>query len=513
MTVKFCFGNARKDGTKNLKIRLKCKGRDKKIAIPGVYVDTKYWDVSNNRVKSTYTNAAAYNEIVAEYQEKISKVKGQLELNQIDFDTAQRMLSCSSSTNSIFEFIRVHCEEKSMQWKKNTTNVLITLQNHLRLNDISFEDITYENLQKLKKILKEKGSVADTFNNYLRHIRAVYNDALKKKITYREFNFSKDLFIKVNSHNKKLKSHTPKDIAKAIDQITIKSKHRSSKGYALRDLEAIGFWLLQFSMRGLYGKDITSLSSFDSDYNYDYRIKYLSLNAEQEQIEIKGSPQFLDHKRHKTKNVMRIWVTLPPIGGLIFILKRLVANTHPKVSYLKKEDLIKSPVELYANENYDMLRIFNHNTEDIKTDNAIWNNYNKHLRKLGLFSLQSARKSFNTTATHLGISADFRRTLLGQTDTSIQRNYINYNDIRLVRKIQEAHLQVMHAFKMVELFDKWVFKINELFGKFINFHIGGGSNIVYPNQYNLLNKMLENNHTIIDNTLGWKEIFKLEKEY
>jgi hypothetical protein len=39
MTVKFCFGNARKDGTKNLKIRLKSKGRDKKIGVPGVYID------------------------------------------------------------------------------------------------------------------------------------------------------------------------------------------------------------------------------------------------------------------------------------------------------------------------------------------------------------------------------------------------------------------------------------------------------------------------------------------
>lgn len=513
MTVKFCFGNARKDGTKNLKIRLKSKGRDKKIGIPGVYVNPKYWDVSNNRVKSTYINAAAYNEIVAEYQEKISKVKGQLELSQIDFDTAFRMLSCSSSTNSIFEFIRVHCEEKSQQWKNNTNNVLVTLKNYLELDDVSFEDITYDNLQKLKRILKEKGAVADTFNNYLRHIRAVYNDALKKKITYREFNFAKDLFVKVNSHNKKLKSHTPKDIARAIDKITIKSKHRSSKGYALRDLEAIGFWLLQFSMRGFYGKDITSLTSYDSDYNYDYRIKYLNQNAEQEPMEIKGSPQFLDHKRHKTENVMRIWVTLPPIGGLIFILKRLVANTHPKVAYLSMDDLKKTPQELYAREGYDILRIFKHNSRtDIKVDDAIWNNYNKHLRKLGLHSFKSARKSFNTTATHLRISPDLRRTLLGQTDRGVQRSYVNYNDIRLVRDVQESHLQIMYSFKMVELFDKWVFKINELFGEFIDFHIGGGSKIVYSHQYKLLNEMLENTHTLVDNVPGWKNVLKFNDE-
>jgi len=511
MTVKFCFGNARKDGTKNLKIRLKSKGRDKKIGIPGVYIDPKFWDIPNNRVKSTYVNAAAYNEIIADYQEKIFRVKGQLELSQIDYDTAYRMLSSSSSTDSIFEFIRVHCDDKSPQWKKNTTNVLVTLKNHLQLKDVSFEDITYENLVKLKKILKEKENVGDTFNNYLRHIRAVYNYAIKKKITYREFNFSKDLFVKVNSHNKKLKSHTPRDIANAIDKINIKSSHSSAKEYALRDLEAVGFWMLQFSMRGLYGKDITSLTSFDSDYNYDYRIKYISQNAEQKPMEVKGSPQFLDHKRHKTKNIMRIWVTLPPIGGLIFILKRLVANTHPKVAYLSKDDLKKSYQELYNRKGYDIFRIFKHKSSDIKTDDAIWNNYNKHLKKLGLYSLQSARKSFNTTATHLRISPDLRRTLLGQTDNTIQRSYNNYNDVRLVRDIQESHLQVLYAFNMVELFDKWVFKINELFGQFIDFHVGAGSKTVYMHQYKLLNKMLENTHTLIDDIPGWTEIIHLEK--
>ena len=34
MTVKFCFGNKRNDGRQNLKIRLKHRGKDAKIAIP-----------------------------------------------------------------------------------------------------------------------------------------------------------------------------------------------------------------------------------------------------------------------------------------------------------------------------------------------------------------------------------------------------------------------------------------------------------------------------------------------
>ena len=59
-------------------------------------------------------------------------------------------------------------------------------------------------------------------------------------------------------------------------------------------------------LRGLEGKDITTLSSFDSDFNYDYMVKYLNLQAIQKPVETKGSSHFIDHKRHETKKVMRI---------------------------------------------------------------------------------------------------------------------------------------------------------------------------------------------------------------
>ena len=507
MTVKFCFGNTRKDGTKNLKIRLKSNGRDKKIGIDGIYIEQKYWDKSNNRVKSTHPNAGAYNEIITNYQNKIIKVKGQLELKQIDFDTAFKMLSSSSKTNSITEFVKIHCNHKSKQWKRNTIGVLNSVKSHLNIDDMNFDDMTFENLQKLKAILKEKNISKETYNNYLRHLRAAYNYALTSKITYREFNFPKELFYKINKHNKKLLTHTPADISKAIDNISIKTKHRSAVSTAIRDFQAIGFWLLKFSMRGLYGKDITSLTAFNSDYNYSYRTNYLSQEAKQQPMTINGNPNFLDHKRHKTENIMRIWITLPPIGGLITVLQRLVALTHPHISYLSKEDLNKSGDELFKTiKNYDSMRIFKHSTENISVDDALWNNYNKHLRKLGLYSFQSARKSFNTTATYLRISDDIRRTLIGQTDQSVQRSYNNYNDIRLVKAIQESHLQILYEFRMIELFDKWIFKLNDTLDLFHDYHVGAGSQKVYKHQYEFLLGMLNVTKTLIDDKKGWKEI-------
>ena len=109
------------------------------------------------------------------------------------------------------------------------------------------------------------------------------------------------------------------------------------------------------------------------------------------------------------------------------------------------------------------------------------------------------------------ISDDIRKTLLGQTDSSIQRSYNNYNDIRLVRAIQESHLQVMNSFQMIELFDRWVFKINELFGIFEDFHVGGGSKMVYSHHHKSLNKILNNNNTLIDNIPGWSDVVGIKK--
>jgi hypothetical protein len=231
----------------------------------------------------------------------------------------------------------------------------------------------------------------------------------------------------------------------------------------------------------------------------------------QKPVETKGSCHFVDHKRHKGKNVMRIWATLPPIGGLIFILKRLVANTHPKIAYLSREDLLLTPIELWEKKDNDILRIFKHSTEEYKIDENLWNNMNKHLKKLGLYSYESARKSFNTTATYLQIHPSITKTLVGQSDRSIQRHYNNYNDARLVKSVQEAHLQVLHSFKMIELFDKWVLKINELFDKFHDFHVGAGSTKVYKHQRLLLDDIMKNQSTIVDNMPAFKEIYSLKK--
>ena len=204
---------------------------------------------------------------------------------------------------------------------------------------------------------------------------------------------------------------------------------------------------------------------------------------------------------------MRIWINLPLKGGLIYVLRRLVAQTHPNISYLSFEDLSISYQELIKKSDYDELRIFRHDSKvDIKADENLWNNLNKHLRGLDVYSFESARKSFSTTARILSIHEGIKKTLIGQTDHSIQRHYDNYNDPHLVAQIQMAHLQIMHEFKIIELYELWLKKIEDLFGdQNKDLYIGASSDIVYKDQYKRLEGVLKTDRVEISKKPFWSD--------
>ena len=510
LNIAFLFHSYKQsDGRHKLLIRMRTK--DKEIKVPtAIYIEKTKWDKSNKIVNSDHPAADSINKELTQYHKKIKKIKPLYQLGEIDFDTAHQMLTSTGPLDSLEAYRRDFCKRKSKQWHRNTETALNGFKLHTGLDQVRFKDITRENILLMRESILAKGGQGDTHNNYLRHIRAIYNKALLENTTFREFKFTKDLFVKVDKHSKKLLTNKPSDIALAIEKIHIKSNHRSAKEYAVRDLEAIGFWLLKFCMRGMYGKDIVSLSSKGYDFNYDYFITHQKDGSTESQL-TRGNPYFLDHRRHKTGNMMRIWINLPPIGGLIYILRRLVAQTHPNLSYLSFEDLSKPYQELIKKPDYDELKIFRHDSKvDIKADENLWNNLNKHLRKLDVYSFESARKSFNTTARILGIEEGIKKSLIGQTDHSIQRHYDNYNDPELVAKIQMAHLRILHHFKVVELYDLWLRKIEDLFGhQNHELYVGASSDVVYKDQYARLPQVLKSDHIEISKKPFWEDALRI----
>lgn len=506
LNITFKFHNyKRKDGTYQLLIRLRCSDQEKVIPTE-IHIDKSKWDNSNKMVRSDHLAAQPINKLIKGYHDKIKNIKPLFELGEIDFQQAFLMLTSSGSLDSLESYRESFCKRESAQWHRNTQNSLDAFKYHTGLEHVNFKDITRENILKMKDSVRSKGMQGDTHNNYLRHIRALYNKALADNTTYRDFNFSKDLFEKTDKHSKKLLTNQPHDIALAIESLNLRSTDKRAIGYSLRDFEAIGFWLLKFSLRGMYGKDIVSLSSNNKLYNYKAYIDHQNDGSTKEQM-TKGNPYFLDHRRHKTGNMMRIWINLPPIGGLIYILRRLVAQTHPNLSYLSYEDLTKPYQELVKKPDYDELRIFRHDSRvDIKADENLWNNYNKHLRKLEVYSFESARKSFNTTARILNIPEGIKKTLIGQTDHSIQRHYDNFNDPELLAQVQLAHLQIMHRFNIIELYQMWLKKMEDLFGaQNSELYVGASSDIVYTDQLARLEGILNIDRTIITKKPFWAQ--------
>ena len=71
-----------------------------------------------------------------------------------------------------------------------------------------------------------------------------------KSVSY-DFDFDKEWRAKEDI-TRKVKTITPEVIYQAISQVTIETKHKSARLKAFNELEAIGFWLLMFSMRGMY---------------------------------------------------------------------------------------------------------------------------------------------------------------------------------------------------------------------------------------------------------------------
>jgi hypothetical protein len=508
MTVNFKFhSHKKKDGSQALLIRIRDKKREKFIRVLGVSVQKKFWLNKNQMISSKHPEANILNPVIDNYNNRIKKAKTLYELGEISFEEARMMLEGSGKIDSLKDFIKLMEHEKSAQWMRNSNTAVNSFSKYTKINDPTFKDLTYNKLASMCNELKAKDAQPETINNYIAHLRSLFNIAKKKKIHFSDLNFPSDLMQRTRRHDKKIETHLPKEIAEAILKINLKDNTKRSKKTTIRDFEAIGFWLLMFSMRGLYGKDITSLTSKDYNYDFDFKMKVIKGN---EKRQIKGNSHFLDHRRHKTKNKMRIMISLPPIGGLIMVLRRLVAQSHPEHSYLSIEDLDKSYDDLINKKGYDELKIFKHNPSvDIIKDDAIWNNMNKHLKKLGLYSLQSARKTFATTCSSIGVESAIERNLLGQNDPSISRYYNNFEDIRLIEKVQESHIHVLNTFNTIELFDLWLKQLSIVFNYKHDFYIGGSSTLVYNQFLNSLEEIIKADKIDLIPTENWKEKYRL----
>ena len=69
-----------------------------------------------------------------------------------------------------------------------------------------------------------------------------------------------------------------------------------------------------------------------------------------------------------------------------------------------------------------------------------------------------------------------------------------------------AHLQIMHEFKIIELYELWLKKIEDLFGdQNKDLYIGASSDIVYKDQYSRLETVLKTDRVEISKQPFWSD--------
>ena len=468
MTLKFFLGREKADGTAPLRIRLKDGKKDTKITCPGIFVRPKDWDKSFNMVNPRSPGADALNHEIKKYQIKSEEVKQKYLLGQIDFDLAKRMLSGSENTKSLREFVNIVCKrDKSAETLRNYLNTIGNFSYHTGIKDPLFTDVTFNNMMIVKNGVILKGGSAATYNKYLRDIKAICNYAKRTKYVFHDFEFDKQWRAKEDI-TLKVKTITPEVIYQAIEKIKIESKHRSARLKAFNELEAIGFWLLMFSMRGMYPADITALSSHNLDYNFASRIKH-EQSATGSEISLLGNAHIYRHERHKTGFPMKILITLPPIRHLIGVMRFLLAASHPNYSYLKPEEAANPNYEDRLKgkmpEEVDFLRLFTiDKKKNPKVFSTVWGTYSSALSRVGMPSFKVARKTFSTTARRIRIDEGYVRTMLGQKDRSVSISYVDYDDPQLFAQLCLAHISALRAFDIINLYNTWLRKIDEVLG-------------------------------------------------
>jgi len=467
MTLKFFLGRVKIDGTAPLRIRLKHGNKDTKITCPGLFIRPKDWDKNFNMVNPKSEGAEELNHEIKKYQLKAENVKQKYLLRQIDFDLAKRMLSGSESSKSLREFVNVVCKrDKSAETIRNYLNTIGNFSHHTGIKDPFFTDITFNNMMVVRNGVVNKGGSAATYNKYLRDIKAICNYAKRTKYIFHEFEFDKEWRAKEDI-TLKVRSITPEVIYQAISLIKIESNHKSARLKAFNELEAVGFWLLMFATRGMYPADITSLTSHNLDYNFASRIKH-EQSKKKSEITLPGNAHIYRHGRHKTGFPMKILITLPPIRHLIGVLRFLLAASHPDNAFLKPEEAsnpdYNERISGKLPEDVDFLRLFNFNKKNNpKVFEKVWGTYSSALSRISMPSFKTARKTFSTTARRIKIDEGYVRTMLGQKDKSISISYIDYDDPQLFAQLCIAHINVLWAFDIINLYNTWLRKIDELY--------------------------------------------------
>lgn len=238
------------------------QGKQKRLSF-GLFSKPEHWDFSTQRPTELHPD---YDYIFPEVIDLKFKIQELERKKELDFNKIEKYLKGdygklknTSSTDDFFEFADLLIEEKKKNGNLSNAVVYNTAKTQLMKYQpyLRFDDFDYNLLIGFVNEKKRQGVKTTTIHNYLRTLRAIYNQAVLREVTEDNKPFT-GVFkgLKVRSHQMRKKYLTMDDIAKIE-----KAEFTGLMDYT-RDL-----FLLQFYFGGQDLIDVYNLKRSNVDKN------------------------------------------------------------------------------------------------------------------------------------------------------------------------------------------------------------------------------------------------------
>jgi hypothetical protein len=327
-----CRNDINKDGTTLLHVRFKTKQFDKKIPTQ-IKVSKKHWDNRNKRLKPNHPYYSLVNKKLNELKKNVEELYNQNAFSVLTYEEARTRVSGGSRVSNISLYMEQHLKSqmKDTTYKTYKDSIQTIARHFENSKNITFESLCdKDKWSKLKDKLKDLGRSPNSFNTYIRNAKAIHNHALKDDITFTVFPYVRNVATK----NLEPKWMRPEELIKIINNLDSKDKEFKVSATSLL------IYLMMFSMRGMYRRDIDKLSMeefVESTYENSERFLFGEKNV------------VYKHNRSKSNKMGLIYMGLDPIKEIILLINKIIDPTFESLFPFGGEKLAKSFWVIHSN--------------------------------------------------------------------------------------------------------------------------------------------------------------------
>lgn len=174
-----------KNGCHPVMLQASCNGRIKRTSLDFEAMP-KEWDDDKQRFRRNSTNYQFKNQQLDEIDllAQSLNIGSVMERKKLTLDDFIQRLKNENKQAKVFDFFETRIAELEKAGKAGNafvyTNAKNALRNFAKKNDLNFEEIDYRFLRNFETVLRSGGCKDGGISNYMRTIRAIYNEAIRR---------------------------------------------------------------------------------------------------------------------------------------------------------------------------------------------------------------------------------------------------------------------------------------------------------------------------------------------